>query len=110
MTQPTPETVGPFKAIGLLLGIIAPVAQALHETAHTGNDIVMGTRRQVNNGFKAIDTIVDNALLDFATDNIVADAKRTIRIAEAKAEAKVIIATLKAVTPNTVNQDTTGGN
>ena len=103
-SQETPVTVGPFKAIGMLLGIIAPVAQALHETAHTGNDIVMGTRKQVGNAFTAIDTIVDNALLDFATDNIVADAKRSIRVAEAKAEAKIIMATLKDATA------TTGGN
>lgn len=90
------NTVGPFKAIGMLLGVIAPIASACHRTATGLEATVDGVFNQVDNAFEAIDLVVDNAMLDFANDNIVADAKRTVARATAEAEAKAIIASLEA--------------
>ena len=92
----TPQSIGPFKAIGMLLGTIAPVAAAIHRTATGAESFVDNSFNLVDSGFKAVDLIVDNALLDFANDNIVADAKRKVAKATAEAEAKAIIAGLTA--------------
>ena len=91
-----PNTVGPFKAIGLLLGTIAPVAGAIHRAAEGAESFVDNSFDLVDKGFQAIDLLVDNAMLDFANDNIVADAKRSVATATARAEAKAIIDGLKA--------------
>lgn len=89
-----PQSMGPFKAIGLLFGVIAPLAATANRTATGVESLVDNTFGLVDSGFKAVDLIVDNALLDFANDNIVADAKRKVAKATAEAEAKAIIAGL----------------
>lgn len=95
-TSSTPQSVGPFKAIGMLLGTIAPIAGAMHRTATGLESTVDSSFGLVDKGFQAVDLIVDNSLLDFANDNIVADAKRKVAKATAEAEAKAIIASLTA--------------
>lgn len=78
---------GIFSAIGSTLNIVTTIATSLDRT-------VTRTDKLIGNGFDSIDLIVDNAMEDFATDNIVANAKRKIRIAEANAEATTILASL----------------
>lgn len=90
--------IGPFKAIGMLLGTIAPVASAIHRGATGIESFVDNSFNLVDDGFEAIDLLVDNALLDFANDNIVQDAKRKVATATAQAEAKAIIASLTPAT------------
>jgi prophage DNA circulation protein len=85
------QAIGPLKAIGLLLGTITPMVSAIHRTATGIESAVDGTFNQVDNAFEALDLVVDNAMLDFANDNIVADAKRLVARKTAEAEAKVII-------------------
>ena len=82
------KSMGPFKAIGTTLSTVGTVVGAV-------DNIIVNTDSLISKGFDAINVLVDNGLADLNTDNIVEDAHRQVRVAEAKAEAAKILATLK---------------
>ena len=95
-TQPVVESSGPFQIIGKCFGMIGNVV-------NLGNTVISSVDRSatriamdLDKGFDAVDLVIDNAMLDFANDNLVADAKRRIRAQTAQAEADVIIAGLES--------------
>lgn len=89
-------SIGPFKALGMLFGMIGTAINAGNKvilTADKGIDIIY---TNVGKGGDAIDIVVNGALADFANDELVNDAKRKIKRVTAEAEAKAITDSLKA--------------
>jgi len=96
MNQPTQQpSIGPFKALGLLFGMVGTAIGTGNKGLLAIDEVVETVGETVTHGRKALNIVVNGALSDFANDELVADAERTIKRAEAEAKAKAIIASLE---------------
>lgn len=82
------KSLGPLKAVGLLLGTIGTTIEAI-------DNIVTRSADLIDIGFDAIEIPTNNMLADLKCDSIVDDARRDSRIATARAEADAIRASVK---------------
>ena len=93
------KSIGPFKAAGLLLNTVGSAAIVVDTSVREGGNAISSTLKGVNTvvdaGKTALELTTAGMLEDLRTDNIVEDAYRQVRIAEAKAEAARILATLE---------------
>lgn len=96
-TQPqaTQPSIGPFKALGMLFGMLGTAIGTANKGLLVVDESVTVVHTNVVKAGEAIDIVVNGALADFANDELVNDAKRKIARATAEAEAKTIIANLK---------------
>ena len=88
-------SIGPFKAMGMLFGMFGTAIGTANKALLTVDTIVDTAQDTVTHGRTAVNIVINGALNDFASDELVADAERTIKQAEAKAKADAILATLK---------------
>lgn len=93
-------TAGPFQIIGQVFGMIGNVVNLGNTVISTADRSATRLSNQVDKGFDALDLVIDSAVEEFATDNLVADAKRKVRLSEAQAEADIIIADLAKAVAN----------
>lgn len=95
------NSIGPFKAVGLLLNTVGTAAGVLDTSVQEGGQAISSTLQGVNTvmsgGKEALDIITRGAIEDLKTDQIIEDAERQVRIAQARAEAARIVATIDAV-------------
>ena len=93
------KSIGPFKAVGLALNTVGTAAIVVDTSVREGGNAISNTLKGVNTVVDASRTALElttaGMLEDLRTDNIVEDAYRKVRIAEANAEAARILATLE---------------
>ena len=89
------ESIAPFKAVGLVLNTVGTSAGVIDETIRTGGEVITqgltGVNMVMSQGVAALDIVLKGAVEDLKTDNIVEDAHRKVRVAEAETEAKRIL-------------------
>ena len=93
------KSIGPFKAVGLALNTVGTAAVVLDKSVKESGEAISTTLQSVNSlisaGREALELTTAGALEDLRTDNIVEDAHRRVRVAQANAEAARILATLE---------------
>ena len=93
-----PESIGPFKAMGVALNTVGSAAIVLDHTVKSGGSVVINTLDSVNmvmeKGNEALELALAGPIEDMKTDEIVASAERKVRVAQATAEAAKILAQL----------------
>ncbi len=96
------KSIGPFKAMGLVLNTVGTAAGVLDDTVKTSGDVIHGGLKGVSiivtAGSEAIDIIATGALEDLKADQIIEDAHRKVRTAKATTEAAAILAKLEETT------------
>jgi len=80
--------MGPFAMLGKIFNTAGTTVDAIDKT-------VTRTTKLLDDTFDMADYAMDDVKADMATDRLVSDAKRKARVAEAKAEADAIIASIK---------------
>ena len=83
--------MGPFKAAGAVFNTIGTMVGTVDNTVSRSSNLI-------DKGFDALDMAIHGGLEDLATDNIVEDAERRVRRAEAQKKADEIIAKLGTTT------------
>ena len=89
-----PESLGPFKVIGRLFGLVGVAVNVTATALGTVDKTVYNFDKQLDKGFQMANIASEGMLLDFANDEIVNSAKRRVSTATANAEADAIIASL----------------
>jgi hypothetical protein len=89
-------TSGPFQIIGQIFGMVGGTVNLVNTIVTSVDDSASRTAGIIGKGFDTLDLVVDNAVLDFANDTLVADANRRVAKRTAEIEADVIIASLEA--------------
>ena len=96
------ESIGPFKAVGVLLNTVGSAAVVVDQSIKTGGGAIVSTLSGIDmvmqKGNEALELALEGPIEDLKCDKIVDDAHRTVRIAQAKAEAARIIAALETPT------------
>ena len=94
------ESIGPFKAMGVVLNTVGSTAVVLDNTIQTGGAVITGALEGLNltmtKGNEALGLALTGPLEDMKADEVVASAERKVRMAKAIAEANRILATLKS--------------
>ena len=87
---------GPFQTAGVILNTVSTAAGVLDNTVSTTGTVMHNSLKGVNTivsaGSEAIEIVASGALEDLKADYIIEDAYRQVRISQAKAEAKKILA------------------
>lgn len=89
-----PESLGPFKMIGRVFGLVGTSVNVCSTALGTVDKTVFNFDKQLDKGFKAMDIASEGMLLDLANDEIISSAKRRVATETANAEADAIIASL----------------
>jgi hypothetical protein len=98
MNKSTTNSIGPLKAIGKVLHTATTVVGVVDTTVTQAGDVIstgLSSINSITSGLKEVlEITMAGPIEDLKTDEIVASAYREVRIAEAKAEAKGILAKL----------------
>jgi len=92
------ESIGPFKAVGVLLNTVGSAAIVVDSTIKSGGSAIVGAFDSidmvVSKGNEALEIVLEGPIADLRCDQIVDNAHRKVRVFEAEEEAKRIIANI----------------